>query len=121
MAEDRQIKNLKMPPHSLEAEQSVLGGLILDNDAWEKIAEKIVSEDFYRKDHRLIFRALHYLAENARPMDVVTLFEFLEQEGEADEIGGLAYIADLAKNTPSASNIGAYADIVRERAVLSLE
>jgi replicative DNA helicase len=116
--EDRQLKNLKMPPHSLEAEQSVLGGLILDNDAWEKVAEKLVSEDFYRKDHRLIFKALHYLAENARPMDVVTLYEFLEQEGEADEIGGLAYIADLAKNTPSASNIGAYADIVRERAVL---
>ena len=118
MSEDRQVKNLKMPPHSLEAEQSVLGGLILDNDAWEKISEKIVSEDFYRNEHRLIFRALHYLAENSRPMDVVTLFEFLEQEGEADEIGGLAYIADLAKNTPSASNIGAYADIVRERAVL---
>ncbi len=106
MSEDRQVKNIKMPPHSLEAEQSVLGGLILDNDAWEKIAEKIVSEDFYRNDHRLIFKALHYLAENNRPMDVVTLFEFLEQEGEADEIGGLAYIADLAKNTPSASNIG---------------
>lgn len=107
-----------MPPHSLEAEQSVLGGLLLDNDAWEKIAEKIVAEDFYRNDHRLIFKALHYLAENAKPMDVVTLFEFLEQEGEADEIGGLAYIGDLAKNTPSASNIVAYAEIVRERAVL---
>ena len=118
MSEDRQLKNLKMPPHSLEAEQSVLGGLILDNDAWEKISDKIVSEDFYRSDHRLIFRALHYLAENARPIDVVTLFEFLEQGGEADDIGGLAYIADLAKNTPSASNIVAYADIVRERAVL---
>ncbi|MGB0495839.1 MAG: replicative DNA helicase [Kangiellaceae bacterium] len=118
MNDDRQINNIKMPPHSLEAEQSVLGGLILDNDAWEKIAEKIVAEDFYRNDHRLIFKALHYLAENAKPMDVVTLFEFLEQEGEADEIGGLAYIGDLAKNTPSASNIVAYAEIVRERAVL---
>ena len=118
MSEDRQIKNIKMPPHSLEAEQAVLGGLILDNDAWERVAEKIVSEDFYRKDHRLIFKALRFLAENARPMDVVTLFEFLEQEGEADHIGGLAYIADLAKNTPSASNISAYAEIVRERAVL---
>ena len=118
MNDDRQVNNIKMPPHSLEAEQSVLGGLILDNDAWEKIAEKIVAEDFYRNDHRLIFRALHYLAENSKPMDVVTLFEFLEQEGEADEIGGLAYIGDLAKNTPSASNIVAYAEIVRERAVL---
>lgn len=118
MSEDRQVRNIKMPPHSLEAEQSVLGGLLLDNEAWEKVAEKLVADDFYRKDHKLIYKALHYLADNAKAMDVVTLFEFLEQEGEADEIGGLAYIADLAKNTPSASNIGAYADIVRERAVL---
>lgn len=118
MLEDQQVNNIKMPPHSLEAEQSVLGGLLLDNDAWEKVSDKIVAEDFFRKDHRLIFRALKYLAENGRPMDVVTLYEFLEQEGEADEIGGLAYVADLAKNTPSASNIAAYADIVRERAVL---
>lgn len=118
MAEDQQINNLKMPPHSLEAEQSVLGGLLLDNEAWEKISDKLVAADFYRKDHRLIFKALYYLAENNQPIDVVTLHEFLEQEGEAEEIGGLAYIADLAKNTPSASNIVAYADIVRERAVL---
>ena len=118
MLEDQQVNNIKMPPHSLEAEQSVLGGLLLDNESWERVSEKLVPEDFYRKEHRLIFRAQKYLAENGRAMDVVTLYEFLEQEGEADEIGGLAYIADLAKNTPSASNIGAYADIVRERAVL---
>ncbi|TQV81450.1 replicative DNA helicase [Aliikangiella coralliicola] len=118
MLEDPQVNNIKMPPHSLEAEQSVLGGLLLDNESWEKVSEKLVPEDFYRKEHRLIFKAQRYLAENGRPMDVVTLYEFLEQEGEADDIGGLAYIADLAKNTPSASNIGAYADIVRERAVL---
>jgi replicative DNA helicase len=118
MIDDPQVNNIKMPPHSMEAEQSVLGGLLLDNDAWEKISDKLVAEDFFRKDHRLIFRAIRYLAENGRPMDVVTLYEFLEQEGEADEIGGLAYIADLAKNTPSASNISAYAEIVRERAVL---
>lgn len=118
MLDDKQVNNLKMPPHSLEAEQSVLGGLLLDNDAWEKVSDKLVAEDFYRKEHRLIFKAQRFLAENTRPMDVVTLYEFLEQEGEADDIGGLAYIADLAKNTPSASNIIAYADIVRERAVL---
>ncbi len=118
MFEDQQVSNIKMPPHSLEAEQAVLGGLLLDNDAWEKVSDKLVAEDFYRKEHRLIFRAVKYLAENGRPMDVVTLYEFLEQEGEADEIGGLAYIADLAKNTPSASNISAYAAIVRDRAVL---
>ena len=118
MYDDQQIHNLKTPPHSIEAEQSVLGGLLLDNDAWEKVEEKLVAEDFFRKEHRLIFRAQRYLAENNRPMDVVTLYEFLEQEGEADEIGGLAYIADLAKNTPSASNIAAYADIVSERSIL---
>ena len=118
MFEDQQVTNIKMPPHSLEAEKSVLGGLLLDNEAWEKVSEKLVPEDFYRKEHRLIFKAQKFLAENGRPMDVVTLYEFLEQEGEADDIGGLAYIADLAKNTPSASNISAYANIVRERAVL---
>ncbi|MET1255118.1 replicative DNA helicase [Aliikangiella maris] len=118
MFDDLPVKNIKMPPNSLEAEQSVLGGLLLDNEAWEKVGEKLVAEDFYRKDHRLIYRALRYLAENGRPMDVVTLHEFLEQEGESDEVGGLAYIAELAKNTPSAANISAYADIVRERAVL---
>ncbi|MCW8875973.1 MAG: replicative DNA helicase [Kangiellaceae bacterium] len=118
MLEDQQVNSIKMPPHSLEAEQSVLGGLLLDNESWEKVSDKLVPEDFYRKEHRLIFRAQKYLAENNRPMDVVTLYEFLEQEGEAEEIGGLAYIADLAKNTPSASNISAYASIVRERAVL---
>ena len=118
MFDDQQVSGIKMPPNSLEAEQSVLGGLLLDNEAWDKVAEKVVPEDFYRKDHRLIFNAIRYLAENARPLDVVTLYEFLEQEGEADAIGGLAYITDLAKNTPSASNISAYADIVRERAVL---
>ncbi len=118
MLDDQQLKNIKVPPHSLEAEQSVLGGLLLDNDAWEKISDKLVVDDFYRKEHRLIFKAQKYLSEHARPMDVVTLYEFLEQEGEADNIGGLAYIADLATNTPSASNIVAYAEIVRERAVL---
>jgi len=118
MLEDRQTSNLKMPPHSIEAEQAVLGGLLLDNDAWDKVSDKLVVEDFYRKEHRLIFKAQRFLAENTKPMDVVTLYEFLEQEGEADEVGGLAYIGDLAKNTPSASNIIAYAEIVRERAVL---
>lgn len=118
MLDDPQVKDIKMPPYSLEAEQSVLGGLLLDNEAWDRISGVLVADDFFRKEHRLIFRAIHYLAENFKPIDVVTLFEFLEQEGEAEEVGGLAYIADLAKNTPSASNIHAYAEIVRERGVL---
>ncbi len=118
MAETDPTISLKMPPHSLEAEQSVIGGLMLDNDAWEKISDKLVAEDFYTKAHRAIFRALYYLAENNQPMDVITLNEFLEREGEADNVGGLSYLAEVAKNTPSAANIEAYAKIVRERAVL---
>ncbi len=116
--EDASVKQLKIPPHSLEAEQSVLGGLMLDNDAWEKVSDHLVPEDFYSKSHRSIFRALRYLAENTKPMDLVTLHEFLEVEGESHNIGGLAYLGELTKNTPSAANIIAYADIVRERAVL---
>jgi len=118
MYEDKQVSAIRMPPHSMEAEQSVLGGLLLDNEAWEKVAERLVPEDFYRRDHRILFNAIRYLAENGRPIDVVTLYEFLEQEGDADDVGGIAYITELAKYTPSASNIVAYADIVREKAVL---
>ncbi|MEE4246669.1 MAG: replicative DNA helicase [Kangiellaceae bacterium] len=119
MAEkDPTTNQLKIPPHSIEAEQSVLGGLMLDNDAWEKVSDRLVADDFYTKEHRAIFRAIYHLAENAQPMDVITLHEFLEQEGEGDNVGGLAYLGELAKNTPSASNIVAYATIVRERAVL---
>ncbi|NVJ49776.1 MAG: replicative DNA helicase [Gammaproteobacteria bacterium] len=119
MAEkDPTTAQLKIPPHSIEAEQSVLGGLMLDNDAWEKVGDKLVADDFYTREHRAIFRAIYYLAENNQPMDVITLHEFLEREGEADNIGGLAYLGELAKNTPSAANIEAYAAIVRERAIL---
>ncbi|MCO7226446.1 replicative DNA helicase [Pleionea sp. CnH1-48] len=115
---DPQLAQLKVPPHSLEAEQSVLGGLMLDNEAWDKVGDKIVADDFYTKSNRAIFRAIQYLAANSKPMDVVTVHEFLEQEGEADNTGGLAYLDDLAKNTPSATNILAYAEIIRERAIL---
>ncbi len=119
MAErDPATSQLKVPPHSIEAEQSVLGGLMLDNDAWEKVSDKLVADDFYTREHRAIFRAVYYLAENNQPLDVITLHEFLEQEGESDNVGGLAYLGELAKNTPSAANIEAYAKIVRERAVL---
>ncbi|WMS88718.1 replicative DNA helicase [Pleionea litopenaei] len=119
MAEkDPTTAQLKIPPHSIEAEQSVLGGLMLDNDAWEKVGDKLVADDFYTKEHRAIFRATSYLAQNNQPMDVITLHEFLEREGEADNVGGLAYLGELAKNTPSAANIEAYAAIVRERAIL---
>ena len=115
---DPATEALKTAPHSIEAEQSVLGGLMLDNNAWDKIADLVVEEDFYRHDHRLIFRAIAELAEKNSPFDVVTLSEQLNKTHQLDNVGGLAYLGTLAKNTPSAANIAAYAKIVRERAVL---
>ena len=115
---DKETAALKVPPHSLEAEQSVLGGLMLDNQAWDNVADRLVADDFYRYEHRLIFNVMAGLAESARPLDVVTLSEALEGRDQLDTVGGLAYLAELARNTPSASNIRAYADIVRERATL---
>ncbi|HEB77664.1 MAG TPA: replicative DNA helicase [Methylothermaceae bacterium] len=108
----------KVPPHSLQAEQSVLGGLMLDQDAWDRIADRINEEDFYRKEHRLIFRAIRNLTEDNSPSDVVTVSERLEQRGQLKEAGGMTYLTSLAEETPSAANIIAYADIVRERAIL---
>jgi replicative DNA helicase len=115
---DASTEALKVPPHSAEAERSVLGGLMLDNEAWDSIADRVTEEDFYRRDHRLIFRAVRVLAERSQPFDVVTLSEWLEQSRQLDEAGGLAYLGELVRNTPSAANIRAYADIVRERSVL---
>ena len=115
---DTETAALKVPPHSVEAEQSVLGGLMLDNQAWDNVADRLVADDFYRYEHRLIFNVMAQLAEAARPLDVVTLSEALEGRDQLDTVGGLAYLAELARNTPSASNIRAYADIVRERATL---
>ncbi|WP_280546076.1 MULTISPECIES: replicative DNA helicase [unclassified Halomonas] len=115
---DRETAALKVPPHSLEAEQSVLGGLMLDNQAWDNVADRLVADDFYRYEHRLIFNVMAGLAETSRPLDVVTLSEALERRDQLDTVGGLAYLAELARSTPSASNIRAYADIVRERATL---
>jgi replicative DNA helicase len=108
----------KLPPHSIEAEQAVLGGLLLDNEAWLRIAGRVAEEDFYREDHRLIFRAIQYLAENNKPYDAVTLSEWLKARGQLEEAGGLAYIGTLANETPSSANIVAYGDIVREQSVL---
>jgi replicative DNA helicase len=106
------------PPHSVEAEQCVLGGLMLDNRAWERLADKIVAEDFYRRDHQLIFGVIGELAERGQPCDAVTVSEFLERRAELDDAGGLGYLGQLAKDTPSAANIVAYAEIVRERSML---
>jgi len=115
---DRAVESLKIPPHSIQAEQSVLGGLMLDNERWDTVAEKVSEIDFYRKDHRFIFQVIADLAEKQTPFDVVTISEGLQKIGELDEAGGLAYLSVLAKDTPSAANIVAYANIVRDRSVL---
>jgi replicative DNA helicase len=115
---DPDTEALKRPPHSIEAEQSVLGGLMLDNQRWDQVADLVSSEDFYRKDHQLIFRAIGMLCHENQPADVVTVSEHLEHSGELDTAGGLSYLGNLAKNTPSAANIVSYARIVRERAIL---
>ncbi|MEZ2721753.1 replicative DNA helicase [Paenalcaligenes hominis] len=117
-AEEHELGYLRVPPHSVEAEQSVLGGLLLDNGAWDSIADIITDDDFYRFDHRLIWQHITRLIGLARPADVVTVFESLETAGKAEESGGLAYLNALAHNTPSAANIRRYAEIVRERSML---
>ncbi len=115
---DPQVAALKLPPHSIEAEQSLIGGLLLDNQAWDRIADLVNEADFYRDDHRRIFAHIRKLIETGRPADVVTVFESIEHANQADQTGGLAYLGEIANATPSAANIRRYAEIVRERAVL---
>ncbi|GBE10301.1 replicative DNA helicase [bacterium BMS3Bbin12] len=115
---DAATQALRVPPHSTDAEQAVLGGLMLDNRSWERISDCITEDDFYRRDHRLVFRAIAELAERGAPFDVVTISERLEKAGGLDAVGGLSYLGTLAGNTPSAANIKAYAEIVRERSIL---
>uniref|UniRef100_UPI002FCE4C27 replicative DNA helicase n=1 Tax=Haliea alexandrii TaxID=2448162 RepID=UPI002FCE4C27 len=115
---DRDVARIKMQPHSIEAEQSVLGGLLLSADGWDAVAETVTADDFYRPDHRLIFRHIARLAEATQPIDVITVADRLTANGELDAAGGLSYLAELASNTPSASNIRAYAEVVNERASL---
>ncbi|MDO8268631.1 MAG: replicative DNA helicase [Moraxellaceae bacterium] len=117
-AADASVASLKLPPHSLEAEQSVLGGLMLEETAWDRAAEIVSESDFYRRDHRLIFRAIAILAEENKPRDALTVSETLNRLGELEEAGGIAYLGEIVKNTASAANIGAYSEIVRERSVL---
>lgn len=109
---------LRIPPHSIEAEQSVLGSIMLDNQAWDRVVERLQERDFYRHDHRLIFRAMESLVRHNTPIDVLTLAEMLKNTNELEQTGGELYIFELASNTPSIANITAYADIVRERSIL---
>ena len=118
--QDAQVDTLKVPPHSMEAEQSVVGGLMLENAAWDRIADLISDSDFYRADHRLIYQHVARLIEANKPADVVTVKEALDRSGKLGDAGGLPYIAALAQSTPSAVNIRRYAEIVRDRAVMRL-
>ena len=115
---DKETASLKIPPHSIEAEIAVLGGVLTDNSVWEKIIERVFEDDFYRKDHRTIFHAINALDAEGKPFDVVTVAEWLDNHQQLDNAGGLSYLAALAENTAGASNITAYADIVRKRSIL---
>ncbi|MEA9445478.1 replicative DNA helicase [Candidatus Fukatsuia symbiotica] len=115
---DHQVEGLKLPPYSLEAEQCVLGGLMLDNERWDHVSEHVTSNDFFSRPHRHIFTEMQRLLEMGKPIDLITLFTSLEQKGDLEAVGGFAYLAELSKNTPSVANISAYADIVRERAIV---
>jgi replicative DNA helicase len=115
---DSEVAALKLPPHSIEAEQSLIGGLLLDNGAWDRIGDVVAEGDFYRDDHRRIFKHIAKLVGLGKPADVVTVYESIEKSNEVDQTGGLAYLGEIANATPSAANIRRYAEIVRERAVL---
>ena len=117
-AVDREVAALRLPPHSIEAEQSVLGGLLLDSQAFDRVGDLLREEDFYRLDHRLIWQQIARLVERGQPADVITVLEALKNAGKADEAGGLSYLNALAQETPSAANIRRYAEIVRDRAIL---
>ena len=112
------VEALRVPPHSIDAEQAVLGGLMLAADAIDRVADKLGEQDFYRKDHRLIWRAITELADKGMPCDAITLGDWFEANGLAEMVGGASYLVELANSTPSAANIIAYAEIVREKSVL---
>ena len=118
VARDDEVARLRVPPHSTEAEQSVLGGLLLDNLAWDKCSDLLSDSDFYRHEHRHIYAAVGSLIASSKPADVITVFEALQSLGKAEDCGGLAYLNALAQSVPSASNVRRYAEIVRERSVL---
>jgi replicative DNA helicase len=115
---DTQLDQIKLPPHSVEAEQSVLGGLLLEATALDKITDLLQPDDFYRHEHRIIYRQVVRLSEMAKPVDVITVAEALEIAGELDQVGGLPYLGGLAQNVPSAANIRRYGEIVRERSIM---
>ena len=118
VSQDQQISQLRVPPHSIEAESSVLGGLLLDNSAWDRMGDLLIDNDFYRHEHKLIFGAIAALINGSKPADVITVYEHLQNQGKSEGMGGLGYLNSLAQYVPSASNIRRYAEIVRERSIL---
>jgi len=116
--QDDEVARLRVPPHSVEAEQSVLGGLLIDNSAWDRAADLLTESDFYRFEHKHVYTAIGKLINASKPADVVTVFDELTSIGRAEECGGLAYLNALAQSVPSAANLRRYAEIVRERAIL---
>uniref|UniRef100_UPI004048436E replicative DNA helicase n=1 Tax=Limnohabitans sp. TaxID=1907725 RepID=UPI004048436E len=118
LSADSQVAKLRVPPHSIEAESSVLGGLLLDNGAWDRVGDLLADIDFYRHEHKLIYAAIGALINASKPADVITVNEQLQNQGKAEEMGGLGYLNSLAQYVPSASNIRRYAEIVRERSIL---
>ncbi|MES2979060.1 MAG: replicative DNA helicase [Pseudomonadota bacterium] len=115
---DRQVAQLRIPPHSIESESSVLGGLLLDNSAWDRVGDLLTDKDFYRHEHSLIYASVGALINASKPADIITVYEHLQTLGTADEVGGLAYLNSLAQYVPSAANVRRYAEIVRERSIL---
>ncbi len=118
LSSDSQIAKLRVPPHSIEAESSVLGGLLLNNGAWDRVGDLLGDSDFYRHEHRLIYAAIGALINASKPADVITVSEYIQNQGKTAEMGGLGYLNSLAQYVPSASNIRRYAEIVRERSIL---
>ncbi|MEJ5030156.1 MULTISPECIES: replicative DNA helicase [Comamonas] len=115
---DKQVAQLRIPPHSIESESSVLGGLLLDNNAWDRVGDVLAEDNFYRHEHKLIFAAMASMINAGKPADVITVYEHLQSIGKAEEVGGLAYLNQLAQYVPSATNIRRYGEIVRERSIL---
>ncbi|NBN93502.1 MAG: replicative DNA helicase, partial [Betaproteobacteria bacterium] len=112
------ISQFKVPPHSLEAEQSVIGALLLDNAAWERVLDKVSAEDFYRAEHRLLFKHIATLVDADQPADAITVMESLQRSNALDAAGGSAYLTSLVANVPGTSNVQKYAELVRERSVM---
>ena len=117
-APDPEVAALRRPPQSIESEQSVLGGLMLDNNAFDLVADVLVPEDFYRRDHRIIYEKIQEMCSAGRPADIVTVYGELDAEGKSQEAGGMAYLNSLVNATPAAANIRRYAEIVRDRSIL---